>query len=318
MGGTAGVGGGGTGGTSGAGGMSDPMLLSETGLYSDIVAGTIAPDALEFAPQYPLWSDGAVKRRWIKLPPGTQINTADMDFWDYPAGTKLFKEFTRDNVRVETRMLMKKSPGVWYMMAYKWRDDMTDADAVPDGEANARGTQHDIPSKEDCGVCHNSMRDRVLGFTAVALAHNNPGLNLAQATAMGILSAPPAVVPVVPGDAVETAALGYLHMNCGMCHNFRSKIFTNGTEIDMWLQVGKLTTVEETPTYLTLVDQDTSTVLTTMEKRIVPGDPANSAVYELMSRRDGSDAQMPPVGTELTDDAGGLAAVEAWINQLGQ
>jgi hypothetical protein len=49
--------------------------------------------------------------------------------------------------------------------------------------------------------------------------------------------------------------------------------------------------------------------------RITPGDITMSAVYELMSTR-GDDTAMPPLATELTDDAGGLAQIEAWINQL--
>ncbi|HVJ22185.1 MAG TPA: hypothetical protein VM686_42560, partial [Polyangiaceae bacterium] len=313
-GGTGGVGGGGSGGSGGLV-LTEPMLLSEAGLYSDIATGTLAPDVIEFTPQFALWSDGAAKKRWIKLPAGAQINTADMNFWDYPAGTKFFKEFERDGVRVETRLIMKKSPGVWFMMPYKWRDDMMDADALPAGEANARGTTHDIPSQEDCGTCHNAMRDRVLGFTAVELAHNNGGFNLAQATAMGMLTAPPVAEPVVPGDEVAKAAIGYLHVNCGMCHNYKSKIYSNGTQVDMWLQTDKLTTLEETPTYLTLVNQDTTTELTLLPKRIAPGDTANSAVFELMNRR-GDDASMPPLGTEITDTAGGIAAIEAWINAL--
>ena len=49
-----------------------PQRLADTGLY---VAGgtTIRPDVLPFSPQYPLWSDGAAKRRWIWLPPGTPL-----------------------------------------------------------------------------------------------------------------------------------------------------------------------------------------------------------------------------------------------------
>jgi hypothetical protein len=273
-------------------------------------------DVIEFQPRFALWSDGSVKRRWIKLPAGGQITTTEMDFWDYPAGTKFFKEFVRDDVRVETRMMMKKSPGVWYMMAYKWRPDLTDADAVPTGEADASGTPHDIPSQEDCGTCHNAIRDRVLGFTTVNLSHASGGLNLTQAIAMGMLSAPPAAEPVVPGDEVEQAALGYLHTNCGMCHNYRSKIYSNGTLVDMWLQVGKLATVAETPTYLTLVDQDSTTELTALPKRIAPGDSANSSVWELMNTRT-IDTQMPPLGTEITDPTG-MAAIEAWITLLGQ
>ena len=42
-----------------------PQHLADTGLY---VAGSttqVQPQLLAYAPQYPLWSDGADKRRWM-------------------------------------------------------------------------------------------------------------------------------------------------------------------------------------------------------------------------------------------------------------
>src|SRR5271170_5474418 len=49
-----------------------PPTLSQTGLYSDIRRKLIAPGNETFTPQFPLWSDGAGKSRWIHLPPGTR------------------------------------------------------------------------------------------------------------------------------------------------------------------------------------------------------------------------------------------------------
>ena len=53
--------------------------LSETGLYADFAAKVIGPEATLFAPTHKLWSDGATKRRWVRLPPGTRIDTSNMD-----------------------------------------------------------------------------------------------------------------------------------------------------------------------------------------------------------------------------------------------
>jgi hypothetical protein len=47
-----------------------PAALSQTGLYADIASDTMAPGVVPFTPQFELWSDGAVKRRWMQLPPG--------------------------------------------------------------------------------------------------------------------------------------------------------------------------------------------------------------------------------------------------------
>src|SRR5262245_16534783 len=51
-----------------------PPRLSDTGLF---VAGSttrVRSGVLPFAPRHALWSDGADKRRWIALPPGTAID----------------------------------------------------------------------------------------------------------------------------------------------------------------------------------------------------------------------------------------------------
>src|SRR5512137_3035620 len=85
-----------------ADGASPPPRLADTGLYSDPATLTVDPRNLPFSPQYPLWSDGAAKRRWIRLPPGATIDASDPDEWDFPVGTRVWKEFTFGR-KVETR-----------------------------------------------------------------------------------------------------------------------------------------------------------------------------------------------------------------------
>ena len=48
---------------------------------------------MAFTPTWRLWTDGAVKRRWVSLPPGGTIDTSDPDRWVFPVGTRFFKEF---------------------------------------------------------------------------------------------------------------------------------------------------------------------------------------------------------------------------------
>ena len=80
-----------------------PTTLQETGLCDDGPCAVIKPGILAFAPQYTLYSDGATKRRWIALPPGEVIDTSDMDYWRFPVGTRLWKEFVRGGVRIGHR-----------------------------------------------------------------------------------------------------------------------------------------------------------------------------------------------------------------------
>ncbi len=54
-----------------------PALLSGTGLYRSGSTSEVAPQNWPYSPQYPLWSDGALKRRWISLPLGTTIDASN-------------------------------------------------------------------------------------------------------------------------------------------------------------------------------------------------------------------------------------------------
>ena len=63
--------------------------LQETGLYSDW-ATTVAPGTLLFSLN-PLWSDGATKTRWMRLPKGTFIDAIRR--LALPVGTRFWKEF---------------------------------------------------------------------------------------------------------------------------------------------------------------------------------------------------------------------------------
>ena len=114
-----------------------PERLSATGLFAGQEAESLAPDVRSFRPRFELWSDGASKRRWIWLPPGTRIDSSDMDAWQFPVGTKLWKEFTRDAVRVETRLLERRPSG-WIGLAYLWQNEGRDATAAPFGAIAAQ------------------------------------------------------------------------------------------------------------------------------------------------------------------------------------
>ena len=102
-----------------------PLTLAGTGLCTNPECTTFSADVFEYEPKFELWADSATKRRWIYLPPGTQIDTSDMDYWKFPVGTKLWKEFSRGGVRVETRYIVKTMPndlefGAWHYVSYQW------------------------------------------------------------------------------------------------------------------------------------------------------------------------------------------------------
>src|SRR5436853_7062218 len=64
-----------------------PAHLSETGLFANMSTETLSAGVQPYQPQFELWSDGATKRRWVKLPDGARIDSSDQDFWQFPEGT---------------------------------------------------------------------------------------------------------------------------------------------------------------------------------------------------------------------------------------
>ncbi|HWM85607.1 MAG TPA: hypothetical protein VNO33_07210, partial [Kofleriaceae bacterium] len=212
--------------------------LRDTGLYADWDSKAVAAGNLPFAPQYPLWTDGAAKRRWIRIPPGTAIDASRPDAWQFPVGTRMWKEFAFGGRRVETRLMELTSRG-WIFASYMWNEDESDAVLAPARGAHSRaqvapGIAHAIPSEPDCHACHDGAAP-VLGFSALQLSPDrDPGalhaeppppgaVDLASLVARGLvrglpesmLRTPPRIAAASP---TERAALGYLHGNCGGCH----------------------------------------------------------------------------------------------------
>ena len=311
-----------------------PSRLSETGLYADAATLTVDPANRPFAPQYPLWSDGAAKRRWVRLPDGATIDTRDVNHWDFPVGTRFWKEFTFGGRRVETRLLVKTGADHWAFASYAWAEDQRDALLAPaDGIAAvaqvAPGKFHNIPSHDECRACHDSGRTEILGFTALQLSTDrdplaphaeplSPGMvtlqTLADETRLSpvrpeLVSAPPRIAA---RDARERAVLGYLSTNCGSCHNPKSTIASLG----LFLQHAADRPAACAPDAIaTTVGQPGHWVVPTApegaSQLVHAGRPELSAVlHRAKSRRPSS--QMPPIGTVVADREA-LELVSAWI-----
>jgi hypothetical protein len=193
-------------------------------------------------------------------------------------------------------------------MAYLWSD--SDAIAVPDGVEDARGTTHDVPAANECMGCHGGRTSRVLGFSAIQLSHDDPTqVTLDELARRDLLSTPAARLQL-NADPGARAALGYLHANCGHCHNQQRptrsglRCFDPEKKLDFLLRARELGDVTETATYRTAVGD-----------AIKPGDPGGSAVIKRMSGRSRFPPSMPPLASERIDDHG-VAVVRAWIQGL--
>jgi hypothetical protein len=310
-----------------------PERLSETGLYADVATKRVAEGLLAFTPQYPLWSDGARKSRWIALPVGTSIDARDPDAWVFPVGTRLWKEFAYER-RVETRYIELTADG-WVFATYRWLDDQSDALLAPKfGQRavyeTAGGVSYDLPARTDCRACHEGNVSRVLGFSALQLSEaRDPGAPHAEAIRPGevdlaalvrrgwVQGLPAALVafpPEIPArSAVERSALGYLHGNCANCHNARGPLADLDFSLEVRLAAGAAgagpaalaTGLERTARFQPSGSAPMA--------RLAAGHPEASLVLQRMARRDPI-SQMPPLGTKVVDREA-VALVESWIRE---
>ena len=181
-------------------------------------------------------------------------------------------------------------------------------------------------SRGDCVACHEGPAVPVLGFSALQLSPDRDPLaphadpkrpdqaDLGSLVARGVLRGlPPALLSAPPRIEAPTpnarAALGYLHGNCGHCHN----------------AAGALTGLE-----LVLAQQaepDAHSAERTLESllghssRFRPHGGAatqritvdqGGGVLTLRMKTDNPLARMPPLGVQVVDTEG-VALIERWI-----
>jgi len=301
-----------------------PAHLRDTGLYD---AGRLASGLIEFSPQYPLWSDGATKRRWIQLPPGSFIDASNPDAWDFPRGTKLWKEFGHHG-SIETRFIERGSDGAWRFGSYVWSADGRDAVLAPPAgirevtAPNAPGGQYAIPAENDCRACHEGAPVPVLGFSALQLSpdrdprapHAAPGAleDLRTLAARGVLrNLPPALLARPPriaaASARERAALGYLHGNCGHCHNDDGPLAVFELNFSQRVNAAPDGVLRS---FLDVPSQIRAAVAPLGTPRLSRGNFSGSAIAARMRSRDPLQ-QMPPLGTTQVD-VEALALLAEW------
>lgn len=250
-----------------------PPRLQDTGLDG--------PGVVAFEPRFPLWTDGAAKRRWLKLPAGAAIDTRDPDAWRFPPGSTLWKEFAFRGRPVETRMIRHEADGRWTYAAYVWNEAGTEARLAPAAGQRldlAGGQRHTVPSRADCLACHEAAPVPVLGYSALQLGRT----------------------PVEP-------ALGHLHGNCAHCHHpqgvpVRLNLQQRVADADAAAQAVRSTLIDAPSRW-----RPPGAVL----PMVTPGDPERSVLWLRMASRDPR-RQMPPLGTHIPDPEG-LALVAAWI-----
>ncbi len=280
-----------------------PSRLSEIALFADFSARVVAREVMPYRPRFSLYSDDLSKERWIRLP--GVIDARDMDDWSFPVGTQFFKQFSSNGVVLETRVLQRigEAPEDWVAAAYVWNGSQSEAYRAEEGARDVLDSDHDVPSSGQCFACHGGSKSRVLGFSAVQL---EPSAT-AWLAAEGRLDPAPAQPVEVPGSKLDQQALGYLHANCGTCHNARRppsgalRCYDPRKTLNLRLELNRMQSVADTGAYEAL--GLTGTVL---------GRPETS---RLVGKMHSVLLPMPPLAADRVDRAG-VSLISDWIRSL--
>ena len=83
-----------------SGSGSLPAMLSQTGVFTNTASMGTAGGLVPYTVNVPLWSDGALKTRWMAIPnngapygPNQQIAFAPTGEWSFPSGSVFVKHF---------------------------------------------------------------------------------------------------------------------------------------------------------------------------------------------------------------------------------
>ncbi|MFK7811202.1 MAG: PKD domain-containing protein, partial [Maribacter sp.] len=318
--------------TTPSGNSGVPLLLSQTGAFSNLIGLSPSPGLIPYDMIEPFWSDGATKKRWMVIPNNGTHNTPDEQItltgeaWNFPKGSVLIKHFEFPGKRLETRFEVKGDDDVYYYLTYKWNAAQTDATLLNDSVdedvvVNGVTQSWHYPSRNECASCHFPQNGSVLGPKTrnlnKSIIYPSTGVEMNQLvnlSELGILSENitngnvsnyPAVAAKNDLSAsIEDRARSYIDVNCASCHN---------PQID---NVAMFDARYSTPLanqniiYGDVVyDEGLSN-----PKVIIPQDVPNSmAHFRMNSTQTG--IEMPPLAKDVVDTEG-VQLIATWINSL--
>jgi uncharacterized repeat protein (TIGR03806 family) len=293
-----------------------PQKLSQTGCVIPDNPTQPAPGVISYTINSPLWSDAALKKRWMALPDNTQITVGEDGNWIFPIGTVLIKDFYLNDKPIETRLLVRHDDGDWAGYSYQWNYNGTDAILLETEKTKVfNGQFWDYPSREQCLECHTQAAGRVLGPETGQMnrlhtyfSNGRTASQLDTLIHIGLLEDNEQMKdqPIIPEPtdnqaSLELRAKGYLHSNCSYCHRPEN----NPRVPHDYRFTAPLSTL---CSELTFSDSESPKT-----QLLTAGYPEYSLISLRMHRRD--KLGMPPLGTNMLDSEG-MALVDDWIRSI--
>ncbi|MGE3929711.1 MAG: SO2930 family diheme c-type cytochrome [Hyphomonadaceae bacterium] len=317
-----------------------PETLAAYWLFTDAGARTPNEGVVPYDLNTALYSDGALKFRYVFLPPGAEAPSPSGDgVLDFPVGTVLIKTFAMaadmrrpsENVRfLETRLLIRREEG-WIALPYIWNEAQTEARYEPIGASipinfldeagESVALDWAAPNRNQCKGCHDrrgaitpigpSLRNLNRDYPYAGGAENQ----LTHWRRSGMIDAlPPEPAPAAPdaydpaSGSVEARARAYLDVNCAHCHNPEGPAHTSGLDLRWGQDDASAWGVLKRPVAAGRGSAG-------MEFSIAPGHPEQSILLYRMESTDPG-VMMPELGRQLVDERA-VALMREWIAGMG-
>ena len=312
-----------------------PKELSQFGFFADLPAQRPAEGVVPYRLNTPLFSDAALKMRFVFVPPGKQASYDAEEALDFPVGTALVKTFAfpadyrapdKDLRIIETRLLLHRADG-WHALAYVWNDAQTEATlkiagaridvSTIDAQGAPLSFTYAVPNRNQCKGCHDlggtisPIGPKARNLNGDFAYHDGTANQLDRWTALGILAGAPAAAdaPAVPDylDAaapLDARARAWLDVNCAHCHRAEGPASNSGLFLT-WSEKQPVTYgVNKRPVAAGKGSGG-------LQFDIAPGDPdASILIYRVDSVEPG--VMMPELGRHLPDPAA-VALLREWI-----
>lgn len=301
-----------------------PKKISETEIFSDFRKKTVSDEYAPYEVNAPFWSDGASKRRFIRLPEGTSMNFHDTEAWSVPIGTEIVKNFRAPNPKrlLETRVIKRTDTG-WEAATYVWNRRNTEAILYPEGRQFEHFVQAEDtrkwsieiwhgPSSSECASCHTDASGYVLGLRTAQLNDVDGEENqIKKFIRRGWVSdVPTDFTPVTaarfcnPHDEssdLNARARVLLDVNCAMCHRPNGP---GNANIDLRFA----TSDEQTKMFDMAPAQGDLGIIG--GKIVAKNDPDKSLLLERMKTL--SAGRMPTIGSNAVDHEA-VELIRKWI-----
>ncbi|PHI21083.1 hypothetical protein CEQ90_05225 [Lewinellaceae bacterium SD302] len=327
-----------------------PARLSDLGVFADMVTLETNSGILPYRTNSPLWSDRALKRRWLILPNDGSFDTSDeqIDFsqtgeWDFPEGSVFIKHFelpltTDPNVqenqgrRLETRFYIV-GPQSSYGLSYHWNEEGTEAFLangsdtedfeVIDHETGAVAYVQtwEFPGRAQCSQCHTAAAGFTLGLNTHQLNGElrYPDIGNVPINQLTYLSELGAFRQDIPAPEELPRAFAIEDESAGLDVRVRSYLDANCaschrpggiTNLGMDLRFNT-----ELP-FTNIVNVAASSHNSDPNRMIVrPGSHQDSELWHRDDALDGS--KMPPLSKQLRDEPY-LEKLAEWIDGLNE